>query len=103
MRVTTQLFVLFLSFVFGIFFYYFGLINYCCTKNKNKILQIIIDLIFVIDMDFLYVFILYNVCYGMFHIYFFFMILGGAYFGYKCTSHVKKCVLSCLRVIKVVK
>lgn len=103
MDIKLQLITFLFSFVFGFLFYYLSLINYRLINNKKRITKLILCTIFVTDMDFIYLFFLYRINNGIFHIYFFITIVGGYYVGYKCLDFVKGIRRYCLRKIGVLK
>ena len=65
------------SFSYGIFFYLASLFNKTILNKKSNIPQIFITLIFIIDIVILYIYLMYKINNGKFHIYFIIsMILG---------------------------
>ncbi len=103
MDIKTQLIVFLFSFLFGFLFFYLMYINYQFIKNKNKLTQFIENIVFVLDMDLIYLFILYKINYGAYHIYFFIMTLIGSIVGYLCLKFVKGFVKYCFQKMLVLK
>ena len=85
-----------LSFLYGIFFYIFSTINENILVKKSNFFKLFITLIFIIDIVILYIFLLYKVNNGIFHIYFIVtVILGYLFMAFnksKLYLLCKKCV-----------
>lgn len=79
-----QILSLLYSFVYGIFFYFLNILN-DKFLNKNKIINTIILVLFVFVNALLYITVLYKINYGVFHIYFLFML----FLGYGLASIIK--------------
>ena len=82
MELKLQIMSLVFSFVFGIIFYICTNINYKFLFCKNKIFQIIITIIYVLDFSLLYFFLLKKINEGVFHIYFLLSIILGYFTVY---------------------
>ena len=82
MNSNIQLLSLFVSFLFGIIFYYITCINFKLINNLKKYLKHIITIIYVFDMTIIYILIIYNINKGYFHIYFISMVFLGYFVGY---------------------
>lgn len=75
-----QILSLIYSFLYGVFFYYLSLLN-DKILIKNKILNIILLILFIIINSLLYITILYKINFGIFHVYFLIMLALGYYTG----------------------
>lgn len=58
------------SFLYGVSFYLLSRFNKYITENRKIIFRFIITLIFIVDIAILYIYILYKINHGYFHIYF---------------------------------
>lgn len=83
MNLSIQIKTLVISFCFGIIISYILKIHYKYFFESNIIYKIILSIIFTFDIILTYFIILRNICSGIFHIYFLFMIIIGYFFGYK--------------------
>ncbi len=87
-----------ISFIYGIFFYLLSRFNKYILDNKNKLITLIITTIFIIDIVILYIYIIYKINHGYFHIYFLITVIIGFsltniyYYKLKniCKIYVKK-------------
>ncbi len=87
-----------ISFIYGIFFYLLSKFNYYILNNKSKIIRLIITTIFIIDIVILYIYIIYKINHGYFHLYFLITLIIGFsisnvyYYKIKdkCKIYVKK-------------
>ncbi len=73
----TQLYIITLSFLFGMFFYIFAKYNLWIIKKLKPILKYIVTFIFIIDVVIIYIYIIYKINKGIFHIYFLLSIFLG--------------------------
>ena len=81
-----QLKTLIFSFCFGILFYYLAKYNLFLIKNMKVFGKYLITFIFVIDSVLLYMYLIFKINHGFYHIYFFLMFALGfisIYFGHK--------------------
>lgn len=76
-----QLKTFFISFIFGILFYFFTNINFNLIKNLKIIYQHILTFLYVMDVVIIYVILIYKINNGYFHIYFIFMVIIGFLFS----------------------
>ena len=77
-----QLISIFISFLYGIIFYYLTYLNFKLIDILKVIYKHIITFIFVLDIAIIYMLILYKLNNGYFHIYFIFMAIFGFFVGY---------------------
>lgn len=77
-----QLLSFFISFIFGILFYYLTILNFKLINSLKVIIQHILTFIYVIDIIIIYIIILYHLNKGYFHIYFIIMVFIGYFNGY---------------------
>lgn len=76
-----QILSLIFSFGYGIFFYFLSILN-DKVLIKNKILSVIVLILFVFINALLYITILYKINFGVFHIYFLIMLALGYYVAF---------------------
>ena len=81
MALSIQLKVLITSFVYGILFAYVLKIQYKLLFNGKLWYKILVNFLFVMDNCLLYFIILKTINNGMFHLYFFFLLILGFLFG----------------------
>lgn len=82
MSLDIQLYSLGFSFIFGLVFCLLIKINYKFLFMSKKVIQIIGDFVFLIDMSLLYFLGIKIINNGILHIYFFIMFILGWVFGY---------------------
>jgi len=82
MNSNMQLLSFFISFLYGIIFYFLTLINFKLIENLKKYIQHILTFVYVIDMVIIYIIIFYNLNKGYFHIYFIMIVYVGFAGGY---------------------
>lgn len=82
MTSTMQLISFFISFIFGIFFYFITVLNFKLIENLKKYIQHILTFIYVLDIVIIYIIIFYHLNKGYFHIYFILMVFLGFFVGY---------------------
>lgn len=86
------------SFLYGLLFYLLTRFNYFILEKKNNIIKFLVTLVFIIDIVILYVYLLYKINNGYFHIYFIIVVIIGFgiinkfYDKFKntCKKYVKK-------------
>ena len=88
------------SFSFGILFYLFSRINYFILKNKTIITKVLITTIFVIDVVLIYMYFMYRINNGIFHIYFILTLSIGFWL---CSKNYYYLVKLCQTIAKKVK
>ncbi len=72
-----QLLTFFVSFVYGVIFYFLTILNFKLLSCEKKWLQHLITVIYVLDIIIIYTIIIYKLNHGYFHIYFIIMVLIG--------------------------
>ena len=77
MNSTVQLISFLVSFIYGIIFYLLTRFNKYIIENRKIVFRFIITLIFIIDIAILYIYIIYRINHGYFHIYFIFTVIIG--------------------------
>lgn len=98
MNSTVQLISFLVSFIYGIIFYLLTRFNKYIIENRKIVFRFIITLIFIIDIAILYIYIIYRINHGYFHIYFIFTVIIGfiithVFYGKiknMCKKYVKK-------------
>ena len=88
MTVNIQIIALSFSFLFGFIFYYLNTLNQYIIKNKKKIYQSIITILFMYNIVLLYIIMLYKINHGIFHPYFFILLILGYISNKKFTKKV---------------
>ena len=88
------------SFSFGILFYLFARVNYFILKNKTKFIKFIITNIFVIDVVLVYIYFMYKINNGIFHIYFILLLALGFWL---CSKYYNILVKLCQMILKKAK
>lgn len=73
----TQVLILFISFVYGIFFSLLSKYNAYLIKKLSNITKYLITLIFIMDIVIIYIYLIYILNKGVFHIYFLLLIAAG--------------------------
>ena len=86
MNINIQLICILVSFLYGVFIRVLIHINMIINKQNNKIIHIIIDLLFVYIITLLYTIVIYKINNGIFHIYFLALILIGFIASKKCVN-----------------
>ena len=94
-----QLLTLFISFLYGIFFYYLTCLNFKLIDNIKVIIKHVITFIYVLDIAIIYIIILYKLNKGYFHIYFIGMVFVGFFTGYI----IRQNILSKIHVKRIFK
>ena len=90
MSANLQLICFLVSFIYGMFFgiltnFHFKLIN-----KYHKIFQLLISLVFIIDIVLGYILIMYHLNDGIFHIYFFIFIFIGYILSFPLRKYIKR-------------
>ncbi len=87
-----QLKSLIFSFCYGILYFYIAKYNLFLIKNLNVFKKYLVTLVMVIDSVLLYVYLIFKINHGYFHIYFFLMFgLGFWFITYFNRKIVKLC------------
>lgn len=82
MTSNTQLISLSISFLYGIIFYYFTIINFKIIDSMNIHIKHFITSIYVLDIAVIYAIIIYKINNGYFHLYFLVLVILGYFVGY---------------------
>ena len=89
-----------ISFIYGIIFYLLTRFNNYILENKHKVLRFIITLVFIVDVVILYVYLMYKVNNGYFHIYFIIVVIIGFVIMNKFYDKLQK---ACKKYVKKIK
>ena len=89
MNLKIQIFSLFFSFIYGVFFSFFTNFNYKYIFHTRKIFRIVFTIIFVVSMSFLYFIIINVINNGVIHLYFLLLILFGFYVTFPLGKKVR--------------
>ena len=95
-----QVFSFGVSFLYGLLFYLLTRFNYFILEKKNNIIKFLVTLVFIIDIVILYVYLLYKINNGYFHIYFIIVVIIG--FGIM-NKFYKKIKNTCKKYVKKIK
>ena len=88
----TQLQLLIYSYLYGIIFYLLTRYNLFITKHLSTPKKFIVTLVFIVDLVVLYIYLIYKINKGIFHIYFIvLLVLGFIMMGYNYQIVVKLC------------
>lgn len=92
----TQLLIIFISFTYGILFYLLAKYNLWMIKNLNTFLKYLFTLLFIVDIVIIYIYIIYKINQGIFHIYFLISLFLGyllmSYFFPKFANYINKLI-----------
>lgn len=77
MNSIVQLLSFLVSFVYGCIFYWLTRFNYGLLKDKKVTTKFIVTLVFIVDIVIIYIYLLYKINHGYFHIYFVLMLILG--------------------------
>ena len=87
-----QVYLVFISFIFGFIFYLLARFNMWIIHNFSTFLKYLITFIFVIDMVFIYIYIVFSINRGIFHFYYSLLIFLGYYIALKIYPRIlNKC------------
>ena len=77
MDAKTQIIVLSISYIYGFIIYILSVINNIIIKNKKRIYKSTITILLMYNIVLIYIILIYKINNGIFHIYFFIMIILG--------------------------
>ena len=89
MSANLQLICFFISFLYGLFFGFLTKIHFNIIKKYHQIFQLLISVIFIIDIVLGYILIMYHINGGIFHIYFIIFIFLGYTLSFSLHKYVK--------------
>lgn len=90
MNLKIQVFSLLFSFFYGILFSFLINVHYQFLFFKKKWVQIVVTILFLLDMALLYFLILRIINNGIIHIYFYLMIFLGFYLTFPVLKKIRK-------------
>ena len=93
-----QVYLVFISFIFG--FYLLARFNMWIIHNLSTFLKYLITFIFVIDMVFIYIYIVFSINRGIFHFYYSLLIFLGYYIALKIYPRILN---KCQNILKKLK
>ncbi len=82
----------FVSFVYGIIFYYVSFFNKGLICNKSIVKQFVVNLIFILDVVLIYIYVMYKINQGNIHVYYITLVVVGYWVGYKSLNKCKNIV-----------
>lgn len=89
-----------LSFFYGMLFYLLTRFNYYILEKKKVFLKFLVTLVFIIDIVILYVYLMYKINNGNFHIYFCIVLILGYILMNKMYERTKKLCKKCVNKLK---
>lgn len=89
-----------LSFAYGIVFYLLAKFNYFILDNKNAFIKFLVTFVFIIDVVVIYVYLMYRLNNGNFHIYFVGLVIIGFLFIANFYEKLKKLCKKCVNKLK---
>ena len=89
MAVSLQLFLFFVSFLFGLAFYMGSSFHLRVSVHYSKFWKVLSTFLFMVDVVLFYLLLLYQLCEGVFHLYFLFFVILGYFFGKTLHKNVK--------------
>ncbi len=95
-----QFFSFLVSFLYGMIFYLLTKFNYYILSNKKGLVKFIVTLVFIIDIVILYIYIMYKINNGYFHIYFVIMVILGFVLMHRLYKYLQMLCKSCVNKIK---
>ena len=98
-----QLITLGISLIYGFLFYYLYKINYKIIKGKKRFYQSLITILFMYNIVLIYIIIIFKINNGIFHPYFFFIMILGFYLNVKLTKKMSSNQKFCLFIEKIKK
>lgn len=90
MNLKIQIYSLFFSFFYGIFFSFLFNLHYQFLFYKKIVVQILITLLFLLDMALLYFLILQKINHGIIHVYFYCLLFLGFYISFPFFKKIRK-------------
>lgn len=88
------------SLIYGMSFYLLTKFNYFIVEKKNNFLKFIVTFVFIIDMVILYVYLMYKINNGYFHIYFIIVVVLGFILMANLFNRLKKLCQKCVNKIR---
>ena len=92
MSANLQLICFLASFLYGLFFGLLSIVHFNLINKYHKIFQLLISLVFIIDIVLGYILLMYHLNLGIFHIYFFIFIFIGFLLSFSLHKYVK-CII----------
>ncbi len=89
-----------LSFMYGILFYLLTRFNNYILENKHKFFGFLVTLVFIVDIVILYVYLMYKINSGNFHIYFSIVVVLGFISMHKFYDRLK---VFCKKYVNIIK
>lgn len=89
-----------ISFLYGISFYLLTRFNNFILEGKRQFFKFLVTLVFIIDIVILYVYLMYKINSGNFHIYFCFVVVLGFILINKYYDNLKNICKKYVNVIK---
>ena len=89
MNIKIQIIGIIVSFIYGLFIKLMALLNNKYNNTNNYIIKGLLDLLFNFNLTILYIIIIYKINGGVFHLYFFLIMLGGYLVSNKCVKLFK--------------
>ena len=90
MTSTLQIITLSISYLYGFIFYYLYKLNNIIIQNKKRFYRSLVTILFMYNIQLIYIILIYKINNGIFHIYFFIMIILGFITNLKVTKRMLK-------------
>ncbi len=97
MSSSLSLWCFFFSFCYGFLFGFLTYFHFLVVNKFNKLFQVLITFVFMLDIVLGYLLSLYVICSGIFHIYFLFFIFLGFFLFFYLRKNVKSNFISLKR------
>lgn len=95
-----QLLSFFISFIYGIIFYFLTILNFKLINDLKTFLKHILTFIYVLDIIIIYIIVIYHLNNGYFHIYFLIMVFIGYLVGFLIKNIIIEKIISKISVKK---
>ena len=79
----------FLSFIYGVFVFFLFTLHWHYVRKLPFFLQCFFSVLLGLDIALLYIYLLFSINNGVFHLYFVFMLFLGIIFSFYCRNYVK--------------
>ena len=89
MNIFVQLISLLISFIYGLFIYLLFRLHWNYVIHYSFLLKCFFSFLLGLDISLLYIYLLFSINSGVFHLYFLFAMLLGVIVGVGCHKHVK--------------
>ena len=92
-----QVISLVVSFIYGVLFSLLTKFNYFIIENRKVVFKFVVTLVFIVDVVILYIYLMYKINNGYFHIYFIIVVILGYSVMLKLQNKLK---IICKKIVK---